>query len=157
MSCEWLAILYTTQSGADGVMKVPAASVTNCFNKLIHTDWIQQEWGRSYYQLLPDPPQEVITWQFTEYDPAAIDPLGLAWLISRHDLTFRYSDDPRWYRSGQAALDQLHAILRAQPTLAPTFKAAWNHLLVYPRIIPALQSEWEITDDDLTHIINSRQ
>lgn len=72
------------------------------------------------------------------------DEITLCYLIEAHDLTFTYSDDNRYYSSGQASLARIHHIVREQPWLAWHFYRLWN-IKVNNSVTPAVANQWLLT------------
>ena len=141
----WLFIEYSTATHDTRFTVLPESALINSFGNFM-PDRLLAAFQKYAAVLGKLTPTAIIAYEkMPESEALSLcDEVTLCYLIDAHDLTFSYSDDHRYWASGQASLDRIHRIVREDNSLAPFLWKLWN-IKVSAGMKPDYQSQWLLT------------
>ena len=141
----WLFIEYGTAAHDTRFTVLPESALINSFGNF-RPDRLLAAFQKYAAVLGKLTPTAIIAYEkLPESEARSLcDEVTLCYLIDAHDLTFSYSDDHRYWASGQASLDRVHRIVREDHTLPWFLWKLWN-IKVNHGITPDHQSQWRLT------------
>jgi len=152
MSETWLLIEYRTAKGANRFTVLPESALLNWRGEFKPEPLLKI--FAKYAAVLGDlTPATIIAYErLTEsVTDVLCDAVTLCYLVDTHDLTFQYSDDHRYWASGQASLNRIHRIVRADNSLAWFLLRLWN-VKVNHGVMPDHQNQWLMTPAQIAAI-----
>lgn len=142
---QWLLVEYATIDNSTHFTTLPESALLNWQGQLNPARLLAtvQKYADALGELVPT---VIGAYQRVPESTAKdfFNAVTLCWLIETHDLTFSYSDDYRYYASGQASLDRIHRLVREQPWLTWHFYRMWN-IKVSGSVTPAVENQWLLT------------
>ena len=141
----WLFIEYSTATHDTRFTVLPESALINSFGNF-RPDRLLAAFQKYAAVLGKVTPTAIIAYEKlpeSKARPICVE-VTLCYLIDAHDLTFSYSDDHRYWASGQASLNRIHRLVREQPWLTWHFYRMWN-IKVSGSVTPAVENQWLLT------------